>query len=616
MDSPRTPVAPSTIAGPPRHALRPWPRSAALALAVLLISLLTSLAATRMVQTQIEEIARQQFVTETDDIGAAILDRMNAINQILQGAAGLFDASNYVSQKEWQQYYAALTLQENYPGILGLGFARSLTRQELNSHERQLRQDDARAYSVWPEGMRGAYAPITYLEPATLPNRHATGYDMYSEPVRRAAMDAARDRGMAALSGKVELVQEITPGDVQAGTLMYMPVYRGGGIPPTVGERRARLFGFVYSPFRMADLMQGMLGRKPDAIRLELYDGPERDEGALLYRSEPAQRGYLPSLSRSQQLEVRGRAWTAYFETLPAFDARRDRSKPLLTLGAGVMASLLLSAIVWQAGATRARAEMLAMTMTEALRDAMAQLEQHSTQLEAANRELESFSYSVSHDLKAPLRVIDGFSRILEEDYGERLDAEGIRLLHVLRENTHHMETLIEDLLALARLGRHALRLDAIDMDELATAAWEKLAAGLAPRPEFVLTPLPGAVADRNLLWQVWTNLLSNATKFSGRSAAPRIEVSGRESADAVEYCVRDNGVGFDMAHADKLFAPFQRLHRVDEFPGTGIGLAIVQRIVAKHGGRVWAESRPGEGAAFHFSLPKGGRHGTAGRSG
>ncbi|HJV24987.1 MAG TPA: CHASE domain-containing protein [Aromatoleum sp.] len=616
MDSPRIPVAPSAIAGPPSHALRPWPRSAFLALAVLLISLAASLAATRMVQSQLEEIARQQFASETDDIGAAILDRMHAINQILQGAAGLFDASNYVSQKDWQQYYSALALQENYPGILGLGFARSLSAPELTMHERQLRQDGSRAYSVWPGGERRGYAPITYLEPATAPNRHAIGFDMYSEPIRRAAMDAARDRGLAALSGKVELVQEITPGDVQAGTLMYVPVYRGGGVPPTVEERRARLFGFVYSPFRMADLMQGVLGRTPDTIRLELYDGPGRDANSLLYRSNSAPRGYLPSLSRSQELEIRGRVWTAYFETLPAFDARRDRGKPLLTLGAGVLASLLLSAIVWQVGATRARAETLAMTMTEALRDAMGQLEEHSSKLEAANRELESFSYSVSHDLKAPLRVIDGFSRILEEDYGERLDAEGIRLLHVLRDNTHHMETLIEDLLALARLGRHALRTDVIDMDELASAAWEKLAAGLVPRPEFVLAPLPDAVADRNLLWQVWTNLLSNAAKFSGRSATPRIEVSGRETADVLEYCVSDNGVGFDMAHADKLFAPFQRLHRLDEFPGTGIGLAIVQRIVAKHGGRVWAESRPGEGATFHFSLPKGGGHGTTGRTG
>jgi len=223
---------------------------------------------------------------------------------------------------------------------------------------------------------------------------------------------------------------------------------------------------------------------------------------------------------------------------------------------------------------------------------------------EASNQELEAFSYSVSHDLRAPLRAIDGFSRMLEQDFAEKIDAEGLRLLGVVRRNARRMGQLIDDLLEFSRLGRKALSKRRIDMGALADEVLcDLVPADAAKQPCCKVGPLPDAFADPALVRQIWTNLLSNAVKFSSHRERPEIEVGCRHENTEVVYFVRDNGAGFNMKHADKLFRVFQRLHSDDDFPGTGVGLAIVQRVVSRHGGAAWAESVPGGGATFYFTL-------------
>jgi PAS domain S-box-containing protein len=243
----------------------------------------------------------------------------------------------------------------------------------------------------------------------------------------------------------------------------------------------------------------------------------------------------------------------------------------------------------------------------QAIHELNAALETKAAQLQESNKELESFSYSVSHDLRAPLRAIDGFALMIEEDYVDRLDAEGRRYLSVIRENAKRMGGLIDDLLEFSRVGRLPVLAREIDVDQLVRELAAELTDGDSARAQVQIGSLPPARGDPGLLRQVWTNLLSNALKYSGKAARPRIEVSGRQTALESSYSVRDNGVGFDMTYADKLFGVFQRLHRADEFDGTGVGLAIVQRVVARHGGRVWAEGKVNEGATFSFALPRGG---------
>lgn len=244
----------------------------------------------------------------------------------------------------------------------------------------------------------------------------------------------------------------------------------------------------------------------------------------------------------------------------------------------------------------------------EEIRTLNAELErrvaERTSELEAANRELEAFSYSVSHDLRAPLRAIDGFARILLEDFGPRLDAEGRRVCSVISENTRDMGKLIDDLLTLSRVGRSEVLRSSIDMAKLANAVFFELTTPEERgRIDFNVGPLPHAKGDPALIRQVWRNLLSNAVKFSAKKKRAVIEVSAELQEDGTVYTIQDNGAGFDMQNADKLFGVFQRLHSARKFEGTGVGLAIVQRIIHRHGGRVRAEGKPGEWATFSFTL-------------
>jgi light-regulated signal transduction histidine kinase (bacteriophytochrome) len=230
------------------------------------------------------------------------------------------------------------------------------------------------------------------------------------------------------------------------------------------------------------------------------------------------------------------------------------------------------------------------------------QLQACTTSLEAANKDLEMICYAIAHDLRAPLRAVDGFSRMLLNRCRDRFDAEDLRLMGVVRSNSATMHQLIEDIVSYARLHRKPLRHSDIDMAALVAETWADLAEGYAG--SFELPALPQATGDRALLKEVWLQLLANALKFSAGQPAPRIAIDGEQRADEVVYRVHDNGVGFDMTYAHKLFMAFQRLHAVTDFPGNGIGLAKVARIVSRHGGTVGAKGVPAQGATFWFTLP------------
>ena len=242
----------------------------------------------------------------------------------------------------------------------------------------------------------------------------------------------------------------------------------------------------------------------------------------------------------------------------------------------------------------------------ERIRHLNQDLESQASTLRTVNQDLEGFSYSVSHDLRAPLRAIDGFSKLLEERVPATEEAADSRhYIARIRANIDRMATLIDDLLAFSRCGRQPVGMGELRMEELARNAMNEVRASRPGSPEFIIGPLPPARGDQGLILQVWTNLIDNAVKYSSKVAQPRVVVQGREEQDRLVYEVIDNGVGFDSRYTDTLFGVFQRLHGHREFPGSGVGLAIVQRIVARHGGAVWARSELNQGATFAFSLPK-----------
>ena len=226
-------------------------------------------------------------------------------------------------------------------------------------------------------------------------------------------------------------------------------------------------------------------------------------------------------------------------------------------------------------------------------------------QLNQANRELESFSYSVSHDLRAPLRAINGYAKIVQEEYYINFDDELKRLFSTIKESAVKMGVLIDDLLDFSRLGRREVKKSPVAIDEIIKEAWKQLTSSGKINVQLSVHQLCPSEGDRALLLQVFSNLISNAIKYSSKKPGPIIEIGSSENEDEYIYYVKDNGAGFNMEYADKLFGVFQRLHSEEEFEGTGVGLAIVQRIIAKHGGRVWAEGQQGVGATFYFSLPK-----------
>ena len=234
-------------------------------------------------------------------------------------------------------------------------------------------------------------------------------------------------------------------------------------------------------------------------------------------------------------------------------------------------------------------------------------VQRQAVELAAVNKELEAFAYSVSHDLRAPLRAVDGYAKMLEEDYGDKLDDEGRRKLAVLCASSRNMGALIDDLLSLSRLARQPLVTRPIAMDGLVGQVIDELKPGIEGREvEFVVDSLGEAQGDATLVKQVLVNLLANAVKFTRDRQPGVVEVGTRRDPEGTKmFFVKDNGAGFDMAYANKLFGVFQRLHGADEYEGTGVGLAIVRRLVERHGGRVWADSRPGHGATFFFTLGK-----------
>lgn len=225
--------------------------------------------------------------------------------------------------------------------------------------------------------------------------------------------------------------------------------------------------------------------------------------------------------------------------------------------------------------------------------------------IEQLNNELESFSYSVSHDLRAPLRSIDGYTQILIEDYAPKLDDEGRRVLNVVVNNARRMAKLIDDLLDFSRVGRKEISKTMINTESLVHAVISEM---MAQEPGRIIDvsvgPLHESLGDPNLLRQVWLNFISNAFKYTRRCPQARVKIKSQKDGDEVVFIIEDNGTGFDMQYAGKLFGVFQRLHRQNDFEGTGVGLAIVHRIISRHGGRVWAEAKVGEGASFYFSLP------------
>lgn len=329
---------------------------------VLLLSLVVTVIAWHLSASFAEDRAHDRFDFHVEDAQFAIQQRMTAYEQILRGGVALFQASDTVDRAAWHRYITGLNLEKNYPGILGVGYAKRIKRDELGAFTDAVRSEGFPGFTVHPAGAREEYMPVLYLEPFTPRNQRAFGFDMYSEPVREAAMARARDTGEAAVSGKVLLRQE-TEQDIQNGFLMYLPWYASSA--DSVETRRVQLLGFVYSPFRIGDLMRGILGHGLPAIEFSIYDGENVSDDSLLYDSDtadiaaaaPAAR---PRFTKYTKLQMGGHTWTIRYRSSPTFEVDSRSSQPLVVAISGIIIDLLLFYIIMSLARTRQRAVALA----------------------------------------------------------------------------------------------------------------------------------------------------------------------------------------------------------------------------------------------------------------
>ena len=341
---------------------------------VLAVSLFLTIAGWYIANTYVEKRAEERFAFEVKTARAAIIKRMQEYENVLRGGVGLFRASDEVTRKDWHEYVNTLRIETHWPGIQGVGFTRMLAPGEVEEHVREVQAEGFPGYRVSPEGARAQYSAIVYLEPFSGRNLRAFGFDMFSEPVRRGAMEQARDTGEAAVSGRVTLVQE-TGRDVQPGILMYLPVYKSATPIGSVDERRRAIAGFVYSPFRIYDLMHGILGRGTTELDFRIYDDKEAKPEALLYDSRATGNEFAAAERPSarfnavQNIALPGRTWTATFASSPALEHDMESNQPAFVAIAGSVVDLLLFVIILslssQRRKTAAAAQRLAVLLGE-----------------------------------------------------------------------------------------------------------------------------------------------------------------------------------------------------------------------------------------------------------
>jgi signal transduction histidine kinase len=546
-------------------------------------SLALTMLAALLVSITADANDRLRFSNQVHQTQDAIAARVETYTSLLRGVAGLYAASETVTRSEFTSYVERLNLRERYPGIQGIGFSQHVLPGEVDAFGAALRRDGLHDVQIWPEGQRAEYFPILFLEPLDRRNRVALGYDMFSEPVRRAAMERARDSALAAASGKVVLVQEIDE-QKQAGFLIYVPIYRDGDAPASIDERRAQLIGFAYSPFRADDLLTAVLGTQlSPQVAFEVYDGTTTAPEQLLYRSEGVTS--RPRFSELTSLQIAGQRWTVRYASRPDVEQRSASLMVLFILLAGTLISAVLFAVL--------RAEVRA-----------------RTEAEASVRARDEFLSVAAHELKTPLTALLGNVQLMlrRADRESSFNPRDRRTLEVIVGQTQRLNRLIAALLDHTRIEAGHLTIDrrVLDLGALLVRIVDESAHLLTRHTLTVDLPDEQllVLGDEIRLEQVLYNLIGNAVKYSPAGGPVTVRVA-RELGE-VTVTVADCGVGIPAAALPRLFERFYRA--VNATPhgitGLGIGLYVAHEIVQLHGGTITVESTEGQGSSFSVRLP------------
>ncbi|MEZ4359044.1 MAG: CHASE domain-containing protein [Kofleriaceae bacterium] len=551
-----------------------------------------------------------EFRRESAQIVELVTERMQQYEGGLWGSAGAIAMIDRAPDDErWARFTSTLRLDVRYPGINGLGLTYLVKELELDAFVAQ-RREARPGFQVHPPVEQEEHWVIASIEPIER-NREALGLDLAHETHRLAAARLARDTGEAQVTGPIVLVQDQarTP-----GFLFLAPFYRPGPIA-TVAERRERFVGLVYAPFIVHELLAGALAQTRRRVDVTISDGPQ-----TLYQEQSTDA--RPLVTTSRRVPMYGRTWTFDLRAGASFRTVARQAQPVLILISGVVITLLLLFIFIFSNLSRAlkstdesNRELAAQALelrekTDELRRSTGELAQRNDEmakltleLERSNADLEKFAYVTSHDLQEPLRMVACYTELLATTYQDSLDDRAHRYLAHANGGAKRMQALIRDLLSFARVRVVDELLESVDCDALVTQVAHDLHVAVSESGGRIThQALPTIRGHRSQLGLLFQNLLGNALKFHG-DAPPEITITAERTGSAWQFAVRDNGVGFAMEYAERVFEPFQRLHTRDAYDGTGMGLAICKRIVSRHGGRIWVESQPGCGATFYFTV-------------
>ncbi len=540
---------------------------------------------------------------------------MLAYEQVLRSGVGFIYSADTVTSIEWKKYVQTLELEKLYPGIQGLGYTARLTPNEVGQLEKNIRSTTYPDFRVWPDESRDEYFAIVYLEPSNQRNLRALGFDMYTEEKRRKAMLRARETGQPALSEMVTLVQE-TSEDLQKGCLLYLPVYNREVSLSTPQQRSAALRGFVYSPFRINDLMKGILGFIQEEIEFEIYDGNKIDTSNLFYTSHeynPGKDKARHSVSRA--IQVAGHDWTIIFTSRKPFISNFETNQPNIIAIAGILVNLFIFIILLKINSLSKKNRILAEQFKKAeegqrrFNEELETIVQDRTiELQRSNEDLERFAHIASHDLKEPVRKMLIVTDQLKNRHQSSL-GDGMRLVDKLSKAASRLNQMIESILKFSTVSYESHKAEPVDLNNTINDVLDDLELIISEKhAQVIKEPLPVIEGSSALLHQLFYNLINNSLKFSKDGIDPLIKIEAKEISteeNIVEIIVSDNGIGFNQDDATRIFQSFFRLHSKDRFEGTGLGLALCKRIVERHGGKIEAMSSPGNGSSFKIRIPK-----------
>lgn len=541
----------------------------------------------------------------------------------LYSIGSFFESSVEVSRLEFGKFVRRSFNQESV--LLALGYVPLIRAEEREDFVAQARADGLAKYELREldgEGhyvkaaSREAYAPIYYAEP--MEEYHdVLGVDLWTDPLRRQALTRARDEGRPVATMPVDSL-----GKEKQGTrlIVYLPIYHNDAPTTTEQQRREAIKGFASAVFGLDRLLAEATDLLESGIVVEVFD-LEKDSVHLIttggdgHMLATADRGRTVS----EAFELAGRQWQISFTPTRGYDASHSNMGTWLSVCGCLVFTSILCGWAYSTTLRQTRVSRIMNDSTSELIITNSALKQEnkqrrwaermaarkSVELEVMNTELESFSYSISHDLRAPLRAITGFTGFVLRKYEEELPEDALRNLNQVLKGGEQMNELIEGLLEFSSVQRAELKKQTCNMSEIARSLMQDLLTTFPDRQvEVIWGKLPAALGDRTLIRQVWQNLLSNALKYTGKRSDAVIEIGAKLSGEGeTVFYMKDNGAGFDMSQSDRLFGVFQRFHSQSQFEGTGIGLANVSKIVQRHGGRVWAKAEVDKGATFYFTL-------------